>query len=59
MKQNTEDRVQRYKVRLVAKGYSQTYDINYDETFVPVTKMSTVRTRVSLAANERVKVTPT
>jgi hypothetical protein len=52
MKQNTEDRVERYKVRLVAKGYSQTYDIDYDETFAPVAKMSTVRTRVSLAANE-------
>jgi Reverse transcriptase (RNA-dependent DNA polymerase) len=35
----------------VAKGYSQTYDIDYDETFAPMTKMSTVRTLVSLAVN--------
>jgi Reverse transcriptase (RNA-dependent DNA polymerase) len=40
-----------YKARLVAKRYSQTYGIDYDETFAPVAKMSTVRTFVSLAAN--------
>jgi Reverse transcriptase (RNA-dependent DNA polymerase) len=52
VKQNPEDRVERYKARMVAKWYSQTYDIDYDETFAPVAKMSTVRTLVSLAANE-------
>jgi Reverse transcriptase (RNA-dependent DNA polymerase) len=51
VKQNQEGRVERYKTRLVAKGYSQTYGIDYDETFAPVAKMSTVRTFVSLAAN--------
>jgi Reverse transcriptase (RNA-dependent DNA polymerase) len=52
VKQNPEDRVERYKARMVAKWYSQTYGIDYDETFAPVAKMSTVRTLVSLAANE-------
>jgi Reverse transcriptase (RNA-dependent DNA polymerase) len=37
--------------QLVAKEYSQTYDIDYDETFVLVMKMSTVMTVVSLAVN--------
>jgi Reverse transcriptase (RNA-dependent DNA polymerase) len=52
VKQNPEGRVERYKARLMAKGDSQTYDIDYDETFAPVAKMSTIRTLVSLVANE-------
>jgi Reverse transcriptase (RNA-dependent DNA polymerase) len=51
VKQNPEGRVKRYKARLMAKGYSQTYGIDYNETFAPVAKMSTVRTLVSLKAN--------
>jgi Reverse transcriptase (RNA-dependent DNA polymerase) len=51
VKQKPEGKVKRYKARLVAKRYSQTYGIDYDKTFALVVKMSTVRTLVSLAVN--------
>jgi hypothetical protein len=51
VKQTPEGKVERYKARLVARGYSQTYGIDYDETFAPVAKMSTVRLLISCAVN--------
>jgi hypothetical protein len=51
VKQNLEGKVERYKTWPVARGYSQTYGIDYDKTFAPVAKKSIVRTLISCAAN--------
>ena len=42
--------VNRYKARLVVKGYAQTHGLDYKETFAPVAKMTIVWTVIAVAA---------
>ena len=43
--------VDRYKARLMEKGFTQTHDIDHLETFSLVAKLNTIRVLLSLAAN--------
>nr|CAN69606.1 hypothetical protein VITISV_007662 [Vitis vinifera] len=43
--------IDRYKARLVAKGFTQTYGLNYQETFALVAKLNTVHVLLPLAIN--------
>ncbi|CAN6482881.1 unnamed protein product [Victoria cruziana] len=50
VKTRSDGTLERYKARLVAKGYAQEYGLDYDETFAPVARMTSIRTLVSVAS---------
>ncbi|XP_024200264.1 uncharacterized mitochondrial protein AtMg00820-like [Rosa chinensis] len=49
-KLNLDGSVQKNKVRLVAKGYSQQPGADFNETFAPVARLDTIRTLIALTA---------
>jgi hypothetical protein len=52
VKHNADGSMNRYKAKLVAKGYAQIYGIHYEETYSLVAKMTIVRTIIAMAASK-------
>ncbi len=52
MKLRSDGTLDRYKARLVALGNRQEYGVDYEETFAPMAKMTTIRTVLAIAASQ-------
>ena len=50
------DKLVKYKARLVVKGFSQKQEIDFDEIFFPVVKMSSIQVVLGLVASLDLKL---
>jgi hypothetical protein len=55
-KRDENNVVVRYKARLVAQGFTQRHDIDYDETYSPVMSGITFRYLISVVAGLNLKM---
>ncbi|KAG8492662.1 hypothetical protein CXB51_010306 [Gossypium anomalum] len=55
-KQNTDGSLNKLKARLVVKGFSQKYGLDYMETFAPVARLDTIRLLIALATQKQWKI---
>lgn len=56
IKRKPNGEVERYKARLVARGFTQIQGIDYTETYAPVADMTSIRMLFAYAAIERLKI---
>lgn len=55
VKSTVEGLVERFKARLVARGFSQAYGIDYNETFAPTVRMIIFRLFLGIVAKENLE----
>ena len=52
LKYDPDGSIARYKARLVARGFSQAYGLDYHETFSPVARLSSILVLFSIALDQ-------
>ena len=52
IKKNSAGEIEKYKARLVARGFTQIYGVDYYETYAPVARMTSFRLMLALAAQK-------
>jgi hypothetical protein len=50
IKHAADGNIEKYKARFVVRGFSQKEGVDYEETFSPVTRYTSIRTIISLAS---------
>ncbi|CAL2273056.1 unnamed protein product [Prunus armeniaca] len=55
-KLNLDGSIQKHKTRLVAKGYTQKPEVDFNETFAPVARLDIIRTLIALATQKNWKL---
>jgi len=56
IKHGADGEIKTYKVRLVACGYSQIFGVDFDETYSPVARLTSLRIVFAIAAQLRLRV---
>jgi transposase InsO family protein len=56
IKHAADESIEKYKARFVARGFSQKEGIDYEETFAPVARYTSIRTIIALAAKMKWKL---
>lgn len=51
IKKNSAGKIDKYKARLVARGFTQIYGVDYYKTYAPVVKLTSFRLLLALAAH--------
>ena len=52
IKHGADGSIEKYKARFVAKGFSQKEGVNYDETFAPVARYTSIRLIIAIASTK-------
>ena len=53
---DVEGEIVKHKAKLVAKGFSQQYGVDYNKTFAPVARLDTVQTILAIVAQNNWKI---
>lgn len=52
---NEKGEIEKYKARLVARGFSQQLGVDYDQNFAPISTLDTIRPILSLIVHNKWK----